>query len=184
MGRPSGPEPDAIVTAIIEQMRERRRHAQEEYRLEEAEAAELEVRAGDRLAEAGAQLVPARDRWSPGPELAPYFDEADRLVERVADIHYKLDEKTYRPMHQQLNEERERASARLRWVLIQVAQAAGGEIALRISQLRPMYEDAARLQAEADARRAKAVSLRAEVAQIERDLAERSRGLREAEEEF
>src|SRR5438309_2226894 len=101
MGRHPGPDPDAIVTAILQQMHERRRHAQEEFRLEEAEAAELEVRAGDRLAEAGAVLVPARGRWSPAPELTPHFLEADRLVERLADIDYKLGEKSYRPLHQQ-----------------------------------------------------------------------------------
>jgi hypothetical protein len=175
---PTGP--DAIVSAILDQLQERRQAAAGEGERLEAEAAELEELARDRLADAGAQLAPGRNRWLPLGELEAEFVHADRLVARMDKIDRLLGR--WRIVRgerrsQELRGERERRGAELRELLIRIAKAAGGQVALRIPELRDLYEQAARYQAESSERRARAFKLQLQVAHIDRDLARHERRL-------
>lgn len=129
----------------------------------EAEAASLEREAEDRLADAGAMLVPRRHYWSAPDELWLRFERADRLVEEMRDADGRLAQRRMqRPSAErdQLESARYRAAAELREILLEVAQSAGPRTALRIREVRPLFEEAGRLSSQAASLRQRAEDLR------------------------
>lgn len=109
------------------------------------EAAELELLAEDRLADAGALLVPRRAWWRCRPQLDPWLDEAERLAARVEQLDAEIEraERERPPARRgplaalvdrwrsglDLRWARSAAAAELRRVLVLIAGQAGQEAA-------------------------------------------------------
>jgi hypothetical protein len=121
---------------------------------------EAAASAEDRMADAGAILVPRRAWWPVPPELQPHMEEADRLVATIA----RLDGGTGSP-----SPRRARASERLRAILLEVAYA-GGHAGIGVPDVEPVLEAAASLQQRATQLRAELDAELARLAQLDREI--------------
>lgn len=155
-----------------------------------AQAAELDARAEDRLALAGAHLVPRRAWWQPPAELEPWLAEADRLVARIS----ALDERAAQPARARpaagdggwgaglrigrgdggIARDRERAAARLRTALVTIARL-GASAGLDVPDVEPLLESAAELQARAQQLRFELATVSARLAGLDREIDLRQR---------
>ncbi len=156
IGNPPGPGQFAQVTLSgvgpvslvpLDELRAARREAYERADALAVQAADLEARAEDRLADAGALLVPRREWWPVPLELAPQLVKADRLVARIA----RLDQRGVdgNDLFSRMRRyQRARAASRLRSLLVEIA-LAGGEAGVDVPDVEPPLDEAARLAAHA-----------------------------------
>jgi hypothetical protein len=121
---------------------------QETIRVEEAQAsgvawrlAELEAESEDRMAEAGAFLVPRRAWWRVPPALTPWLIEADRLVTSIA------------TMEGRGQSGRQRDRTALRRILVMMAEAADEAAAAAVPDVAPLLGLARDLSAQAEEHR-------------------------------
>jgi hypothetical protein len=117
--------------------------------------------AEDRLADAGALLVPRRAWWPVPPELYPHIEEADRLVATISQLDGRPDGSSL--------QRRAEASAHLRAILLEVAYV-GGHAGIGVPDVEPVLEAAAGLQEKA---RQLGIELQTEVAalqQLDREI--------------
>lgn len=138
------------------------------------EAAELELVVEDRLADAGAILVPRRAWWRCRPPLDPWLDEAERLAARVelldAEIERAAQERQsarrgplasllhrYRSGLEDLRWSRSAAAAELRRILVLIASQAGDEAAAA-PDAGPLLTEIGEMEARAAALRSALVS--------------------------
>lgn len=129
----------------------------------DAEADALDRGAADRLADAGAILIPRRHYWSAPDELWLRFERADHLVAEMQELEGRLAQRRMRhrsPEREQLESARRAAMAELRGILVEVARVAGPRAAARIPEARPIYEEVGLLTAEAQSLRQRADDLR------------------------
>jgi hypothetical protein len=147
-----------VSLATLDELREARRTEQVNADHLAGQADELEQRAEDRLADAGAHLAPRRDWWQVPGELWPHLQEADRLVARI----WRLDERAAADpgpargpsralawaSHHLARRDRSRSTARLRQVLVAIARA-GAEAGVDVPGVEPLLDEAAELEARA-----------------------------------
>lgn len=148
------------------------------------EASELDWHAEERLAAAGAYLVPRRAWWQPPAELAPWLAEADRLVARIA----ALDERAARlpaprpagggnpragiragKRDVAAGRDRDRAAAQLRTALVTIARV-GAAAGVDVPDVEPLLEEAAELQARAQQLRFELAVGSARLADLDREI--------------
>lgn len=151
----------AVSLITLEDLRAARQAQQQHVDAMTLQEADLAGRAEDRLADVGAILVPRREWWPVPEALVPHLHEADRLVARIA----QLDGRTGWLSRQR----RARASARLRRVLLEVAEG-GAEAGIDAPDVEPVLEDAAALRGHADEVRAVLESERARLAQLDHEV--------------
>ena len=170
-GQPAGfaqvmvPGVGVVSLAPLDDLHVARRAAQESVDRLEAQAADLEAGAEDRLADVGALLVPRRDWWPVPQELAPWLLEVDRLVARIE----RLDQSGVDAAHlmgRVRRYQRSRAVARLRQLLVGIARA-GGEAGVEVPDVEPLLEETARLAAFAQGVRGELDVARARLGQLD-----------------
>lgn len=145
-----------------------------------AHAAALDASADDRLADAGAHLVPRRDWWRPPPDLLPRLAEAERLVARIAALDQHLAPgpppagwdlwsraRTILARHA-----RDRAAAQLRAALVTIA-AEASTVSIDVPDVPPILEEAAELRARARHLRFSLASVTQRLGAVEREIADR-----------
>lgn len=125
------------------------------------EEADATSRVEDRLADAGALLVPRRAWWPVPPELHQHLEEADRLVATIA----RLDGRTGWLSRQR----RAQASARLRSILLEVAHV-GAQAGIDVPDVEPVLEAAAGFQQRADQLRVELDAELGRLAQLEQEV--------------
>lgn len=129
------------------------------------EATGVTRRIEDRLADIGALLVPRRGWWRCRPQLAPWLDEAERLVDGISLLDAEIERVGARqpaPVWigvvmralgldrlEQLQQSRVRAATELRRILVLIASQAGDDAA-GVPDVGPMLVEAGELEAYAD----------------------------------
>jgi hypothetical protein len=147
-------------------------------------AAEVAAQAEDRLADAGALLVPRREWWQAPGGLSPLLAEADRLVSRISSLDEAIADLEWRPgtpastiasrlriwtRGRLLGWERVRAGARLRETLIAVARAAARS-GVDVPGVESPLQQAAELEERAEGLRAALATASSRLGGLEREL--------------
>jgi hypothetical protein len=154
-----------VSLATLEELHAARQARHERVSRLARQEADLAGRAEDGLADVGALLVPRRAWWPVPPELDPYLRDADRLVAGIA----RLDGRTDWLSRQR----RTRASARLRAILLYVAQE-GAEAGIDVPDVEAALERAATLQEHARELRSRLEAETADLAQLDQEIALRT----------
>jgi len=177
---------DEPILATLDELRDDHRRAEADSEHLAAQAAELEARAEDRFADAGALLVPRRDWWRAPAELVPRLAEAERLVGRISAFDRRLTHLQSRDTHvagwhrvrtDATRRGRNRAAARLRAVLVTIARSGVAE-AIDVPQVRPLLEAAAELQARARHLRFSLAARVRRLTELEREIERREQARR------
>jgi hypothetical protein len=152
-----------------------------------AQADALDARADDRLADAGAHLVPRQEWWRPSPGLVPKLAEADRLVARIAALDRRLAGLAApgpgpaglwtRALTGVARHARDRAAARLRTALVTIALESGAA-AIDVPDVEPIMEEAAELRARARHLRFSLSSVGQRLTAVDREIERRERAER------
>ncbi len=165
-----------VSLAPLDELRAARHAAYERADALAAQGADLEARAEDRLADAGALLVPRRDWWLVPLELAPQMVKADRLVARIA----RLDQRGAdgdRLFSRLRRYRRARAASRLRSLLVRIARG-GGESGVEVPDVEPLLEEAASLAAHAQDFRGELDLARARLGELDHETRLREAAVR------
>lgn len=174
--------PDQTTLATLDELRGARGRERAESDHLTAQAAELDADAEDRLADAGAHLVPRRAWWRVPAEVTPRVAEAERLVARVS----ALDERLARLQESGRTKagwlrwthamrwtaarwERDRAASQLRTALVTIAQV-GGPTVVEVPDVEPILEQAAELQARARHLRSSLASIARRLSDLDREI--------------
>jgi hypothetical protein len=137
-------------------------------------ASELDWQAEDRLATAGAYLVPRRAWWRPPAELEPWLAEAERLVARIS----ALDERAHLAQGRPaggggggggIGRDRDRAAGQLRTALVTIARV-GAAAGVDVPDVEPLLEEAAELQARAQQLRFELATVSSRLADLDREI--------------
>lgn len=118
----------------------------------------------DRLADIGALLVPRRAWWRCRPQLAPWLDEAERLVDGIAFLDAEIERLSQQRQSpatailgairgmgrlEQLQQTRVRSAVELRRILIMIANQAG-EDGAAVPDVGPLLAETSDLEAYGD----------------------------------
>jgi len=151
--------------------------------------AELERQAEDRLADAGALLVPRRGWWEVPTELMPRVAEAERLVARVLLLDRRIAglERAPQPERRHVvwkvrawmgervaRTRRVRAAAQLREALVLIART-GAAAAATVPDVAPLFEEAMELQARAEGVRVALAATSSRLGGLDHEIAMRER---------
>lgn len=171
--------------AALDELRDAARRMRAESVHLAARAVELDARAEDRFADAGAYLVPRRDWWQAPAELVPKLSEADRLVAAIAAFDQRLarlegpDDPDARRLHRWIDVRttaarrgRDRAASRLRAVLVTIARD-GVAAAREVPDVEPILAEAVELHTRARHLRFLLVSRAGRLSEIEREIERR-----------
>lgn len=168
-----------VSLATLDEVREAKRAEQAKGDHLTARAAELEEHAEDRLAEAGALLVPRRAWWEAPAELSSTLSEAERLVAHIS----RLDERIALMSQPEgglvsriiewwrhaLGWDRARAAMRLRRALVMIARA-GAAAAPWVPEVKPLLDEAAELHARAEGLHATVASVRSRLDTLDQEV--------------
>jgi hypothetical protein len=174
-----------VIVAPVDQLREAREAARATARDLFARVAAIAASAEERLADAGAALVPQRALWPVPPALHGRLRRADELVAQLADIDGRRRDpassaepgpfrrlRAWRLAHR-LDAARDAACLELRGILVEVARAAGAtgagssQAGPVLDEVRALEEDAARVQREGEACEDQAAALQREIGRRE-----------------
>jgi len=151
------------------------------------QSAELEGQAEDRLADAGALMVPRRAWWEVRSELFPRVAEAERLVARVLLLDSQIArlEQAPHPRRRHVvskvggwvrervaRTRRVRAAAQLREALVLIART-GAAAAVRVPDVAPLCEEATELQARAERLRVALAATSSRLGKLNHEIAMR-----------
>jgi hypothetical protein len=185
------PDVGRVSLATLEQLRQALRAEQAQRHELGARAAAITASILDKLADAGAALVPQRAYWPVPAELEPSLGRADELVAQMAGIDEQRQQSadTRRGFLERIGawrEDRRRRSAReaarreVHAILLQTATCAfaaqiGSPDAMpMLNEVRRLEDEAAELHSRSEAAAGRAGVLKQEVAQ--RDAAQRQMG--------
>ena len=152
---------DQTTMATLDELRDAGRRERGERDHLAAQAAELEARAEDRLADAGAHLVPRGAWWRPQAEAAAWLATAERLVARITALDEQLarlrasadgQAGRLRWIHAwrrtAAQRRRDHAASQLRAALVTIARE-GAKDGVGVPGVEPILEEAAELEARA-----------------------------------
>ena len=176
-----------VLLATLDELRDARETEQANADHLAWQAEDLDRQAEDRLADAGALLVPRRAWWRVPAELSPWLVDAERLVARVLLLDQRLEglQRTARPegpratarirrwVSERAAKDRIRAAERLREALVRIAQL-GGEAAAAVPDVEPLLDQATELQARAEGLRTALAAAVDRLSALDREIARRA----------
>jgi len=183
-----------VFLATVDQLLDAVRRHRSALDLVAREAALLLVQADDRLAEAGALLVPRRAWWECPPALAPSLHEADRLATNIAMLDAYVEGRRrqrerrgsrlrtwlrgrWSTEEPGLGRAREEAARELRRHLVTLGRGAGDEAA-DVPDVAPLLARARELRASAERCSSAAAALSSELELLRREVERRSEAVR------
>ena len=176
-----------VSMAPLDELRDARDNEQANANHLAWQSAELEGQAEDRLADAGALMVPRRAWWEVRPELLPWVAEAERLVARVLLLDSQIARLEQAPQpktrhvlskvggwvrERVARTRRVRAAAQLREALVLIART-GAAAAVRVPDVAPLIEEATELQARAERLRVALAATSSRLAELNQEIAMR-----------
>jgi len=171
-----------VSMATLDELRDVGRVAHDSVEDLARRTAELEGRAEDRVADAGAVLVPRREWWPVPQELAARLPETDRLVFHIARLDQGMAARppggglVSRARGWLTRQRRERAAGRLRELLVEFARG-GAEAGIDVPGVEPLLEEAAELEARASEHRAALESAQTRLHQLDHEIGLRGEAL-------
>ena len=176
-----------ISLATLDELRDARETEQANANHRAWQAAELDRQAEDRLADAGALLVPRRAWWRVPVELSPWLIEAERLAVRVLTLDERLEglQQTSSPRGRRLvgwvrrrvseraaTKDRVRAAGQLRETLVTIART-GAEAGAAVPDVQPLLYRAGELQARAEGLRTTLAAAVTRLSALDHEIAQR-----------
>ena len=176
-----------VSMAPLDELRDARDNEQANANHLAWQSVELEGQAEDRMADAGALMVPRRAWWEVRPELFPRVAEAERLVARVLLLDSQIARLEQAPQpktrhvlskvggwvrERVARTRRVRAAAQLREALVLIART-GAAAAVRVPDVAPLIEEATELQARAERLRVALAATSSRLAELNQEIAMR-----------